>query len=174
MALARGPTDATEILARLWLGSGKSSKDREGLERAGIKTIINCAGKQFYPGSFEYYRCFFKDDDSTPDACEAFRTAVLSTWDFLGLREGTKSEVKECTLLHCVGGISRSAAVCVALVMRVRDIPSLEALEFVQVRVSPTVSHTEADFWLSPGSPKTCPRSQRVPRRTPRSGRGAG
>lgn len=77
----------------------------------------------FYPGAFDYYNVRVDDDDSTE---------MLQHWDktyryiYTAMKEGSK------VLVHCKMGISRSASVVIAYVMKAKNWSLAKSIQFVK------------------------------------------
>ena len=118
--------DCQEILDNfLYLGSSKASKDLEGLQRLGITHIVNLAGKQYFPGTFQYKRAFFEDSKEAE-----FKHLLNGIFEFIENAKVTDGKV----LVHCQGGISRSPSIVIAYVMHNHNSTYEEALALVKAK----------------------------------------
>lgn len=134
----------SRILPHLYLGGKDDAKDLTWLQSAGIKTIINCTPKKDddpsgvpnyheHSAQFVYKRVPFLDNASS-----AFQPALREALAVL-----ESSQHYGATLVHCVQGVSRSAAVAAAYVVRTYGL-SLEAalglLKQARPQVKPNTS----------------------------------
>lgn len=116
---------ATKIFDYLYLGSEWNASNLEELKHKGVGKILNVTHEidNFYPGAFEYYNVRVDDDDSTD---------MLQHWDktyryiWTAMKEGSK------VLVHCKMGISRSASVVIAYVMKAKNWSLAKSLDFVK------------------------------------------
>jgi len=121
-----------EVRPRLFIGSGMAARNRDALKAAGITHVINAAGSFCFPRvdsdiSYMVMEDFHDSPDiDIEDACfQASRFIVQA------LAESPDSKV----LVHCVGGVSRSAALVTAYLIISEELTLAEALELVrQVR----------------------------------------
>jgi len=117
--------DCSKIDEGLFLGSATASKKLDELQRLGITHIVNLAGRSWHPGSFEYLVSHVED---APDS------------DLLGRLPGIFAFVDAAAagggrvFLHCSGGVSRSPAVAIGIVMHRRRVGLLEAFRVVKSR----------------------------------------
>jgi len=109
------PTGPVAILpGLLLLGDANSARDLDALHRAGVKQIINCSpqtvrtGVAFYQTALPGMRYIELWEDDLLDVC------ILHAWDEVW----SFFSAGGCCLLHCEQGINRSAALVVALHMR--------------------------------------------------------
>ena len=122
--LKRRKMDCQTIIASfLFLGSSKASKDFDGLKRIGITHIVNLAGKQYFPGSFQYKRAFFEDSQEA-----TFVPLLQEIFDFIENAKTNGGRV----LVHCQGGISRSPSVVIAYLMKMHNETYQDALDLVK------------------------------------------
>ncbi|KAI1291736.1 Protein phosphatase Slingshot [Halotydeus destructor] len=116
---------ATQIFEYLYLGSEWNASNLEELKLKGVGKILNVTREvdNFYPGAFDYYNIRVYDDDSTE---------MIRHWDktyryiYKSMEEGSK------VLVHCKMGISRSASVVIAYVMKSKNWSLKQALQFVK------------------------------------------
>lgn len=123
-----GQMDApTEIFQYLYLGSEWNASNLEELVVNGIGHILNVTREidNFFPGMFDYQNIRVYDDESTE---------ILHYWDktYRYIRRAKDEGSK--VLVHCKMGISRSASVVIAYVMKAYDWNLDRALEFVKTK----------------------------------------
>ncbi|XP_054718853.1 uncharacterized protein LOC129228211 [Uloborus diversus] len=123
-----GQMDApTEIFQYLYLGSEWNASNLEELVINGIGHILNVTREidNFFPGMFDYQNIRVYDDESTE---------ILHYWDrtYRYIRRAKDEGSK--VLVHCKMGISRSASVVIAYVMKAYDWNLQRALEFVKTK----------------------------------------
>ncbi|XP_067120700.1 uncharacterized protein ssh isoform X1 [Centruroides vittatus] len=121
-----GQMDApTEIFEYLYLGSEWNASNLEELKFNGVGHILNVTREidNFFPGMFDYSNIRVYDDETTQ---------MLQYWDktykYIAKVKNKGSKV----LVHCKMGISRSASVVIAYVMKAYDWNLDKALEFVK------------------------------------------
>ncbi|CAN7941707.1 unnamed protein product, partial [Ixodes pacificus] len=120
---------ATEILEYLYLGSEWNASNLEELKDKGVGHILNVTREidNFYPGLFDYFNIRVYDDETTE---------MLKHWDRTYKYIAQAKEQGSKVLVHCKMGISRSASVVIAYVMKAYDLDLDQALEFVKRRRS--------------------------------------
>lgn len=120
---------ATEILEYLYLGSEWNASNLEELKDKGVGHILNVTREidNFYPGHFKYFNIRVYDDEATE---------MLKHWDKTYKYIAQAREQGSKVLVHCKMGISRSASVVIAYVMKANDWNLEQALEFVRTRRS--------------------------------------
>lgn len=115
------------ILPNLFLGPERSSVDIERLNGLGITKILVVSDSSFiyFPEekSLRYKRIEIKDEPGV-----SLEPHLQGAFDFLSGPENERS------LVHCVSGMSRSAAVVVAYIMRTKGWGFQKSLEFVKLR----------------------------------------
>lgn len=119
---------STQILPWLFLGGQVNSKNYTELtKRTDIKHIFNCAHEcsPLFPEDFKYYSIDLYDN-STQDLTEAFEVGVRILDEI--------SITGENILIHCVQGLSRSASIVIAYLMKHHKMNLIEAYSFVKVR----------------------------------------
>ncbi|OMJ78558.1 hypothetical protein SteCoe_21580 [Stentor coeruleus] len=124
---AKNDNQAAEILPHLYLGSVGAAMHKKNLQSAGITHIIAVADniKPRFPEIFTYKCVDFLD------TCTADLLSILpECFEFIDDAQRNEGKV----LLHCFAGKSRSAAVCIAYVMKSLNISLLEAFRHVRER----------------------------------------
>lgn len=116
--------EASKILDYLYLGSEWNASNFEELKGKGVKKILNVTSEidNFFPGSFEYYNIRVEDSETTD-----MLRYLNDTYNYIN-----KSKSEGPVLVHCKKGISRSASVVVAYIMKEKNCNLLEALEYVK------------------------------------------
>ncbi|KAJ6625045.1 Dual specificity protein phosphatase 1 [Pseudolycoriella hygida] len=118
--------DITEILSNLFLGSAKASRSVDLLTLNGITHIVNIAGRQYFPGQFTYKRVHFEDVEEF-DEVDKLR-------DIFAWLDSVTVDAKCKVLVHCMGGMSRSASVVIGYLVWSRRFKLDEAYAFVKSR----------------------------------------
>ena len=132
---AKNDNIPSEIFSHLYLGSVGAAMNKNNLMGIGITHVLVVADhiKPRFPDLFTYKCVSFLD---TP---ESDLLGILDEcFDYIDQvqREGGK------VFLHCFAGKSRSAAVCIAYVMKVNRISLLEAFRFVRERREAAMPNT--------------------------------
>eukprot|EP01102_Stenamoeba_stenopodia_P018402 TRINITY_DN673_c0_g1_i2.p1 TRINITY_DN673_c0_g1~~TRINITY_DN673_c0_g1_i2.p1 ORF type:complete len:123 (+),score=18.92 TRINITY_DN673_c0_g1_i2:395-763(+) len=67
--------DPVEIIPRLYLGSASASRNKEFLERHGVRLIVNCASElaNHFQDKFAYCNVRLNDQEELEDALDAFQ-----------------------------------------------------------------------------------------------------
>ncbi|NWW42322.1 DUS1 phosphatase, partial [Pedionomus torquatus] len=133
VGLAGGPV---EILPFLYLGSAYHASRKDMLDALGITALINVSAN--CPNHFEghyQYKSIPVEDNHKADISSWFNEAI----DFIDSVKNDGGRV----FVHCQAGISRSATICLAYLMRTNRVKLDEAFEFVKQRrsiISPNFS----------------------------------
>ncbi|EQC34692.1 hypothetical protein, variant [Saprolegnia diclina VS20] len=124
------------VLDHVYLGSRSHAKDRDTLLKLGITHILNVTPARSVdpvagvPNFFEndtrftYRRCALYDNKG-----EDILTSIEGCLAFLD-----QAQFYGKVLVHCKQGVSRSASIVVAYVMRTKELSRDDALTFVQAR----------------------------------------
>ena len=110
----------------IWLGNVNAARDADGLRRAGVTHIINCAALQcpsFFPHDFAYTSLALTD---TPSQNILQHFAETSACMRDARRDGG------VVFLHCIEGKSRSAACVIAFLIDTEGMAMREALALLQ------------------------------------------
>ncbi|XP_038596625.1 LOW QUALITY PROTEIN: dual specificity protein phosphatase 1 [Tachyglossus aculeatus] len=125
-----------EILPFLYLGSAYHASRKDMLDALGITALINVSAN--CPDHFEdhyQYKRIPVEDSHKADISSWFNEAI----DFIDSVKNAGGRV----FVHCQAGISRSATICLAYLMRTNRVKLDEAFEFVKQRrsiISPNFS----------------------------------
>uniref|UniRef100_H3CUA4 Dual specificity protein phosphatase n=1 Tax=Tetraodon nigroviridis TaxID=99883 RepID=H3CUA4_TETNG len=125
-----------EILPFLYLGSAYHASRKDMLDMLGITALINVSSN--CPNHFEdsyLYKSIPVEDNHKADISSWFNEAI----DFIDSVRNNGGRV----FVHCQAGISRSATICLAYLMRTNRVKLDEAFEFVKQRrsiISPNFS----------------------------------
>ncbi|XP_078421856.1 dual specificity protein phosphatase 2 [Cetorhinus maximus] len=116
-----------EILPFLYLGSAYHSSQKETLQSLGITTLLNVSSNcpNYFEGAFQY-KVIPVEDSHMADISAWFREAI----DFIDSVKNSGGRV----LVHCQAGISRSATICMAYLIRTQRVRLEEAFDFVKQR----------------------------------------
>ncbi|XP_053735116.1 dual specificity protein phosphatase 1 [Synchiropus splendidus] len=125
-----------EILPFLYLGSAYHASRKDMLDMLGITALINVSAN--CPNHFEdsyVYKSIPVEDNHKADISSWFNEAI----EFIDSVKNKGGRV----FVHCQAGISRSATICLAYLMRTNRVKLDEAFEFVKQRrsiISPNFS----------------------------------
>ena len=114
--------EPAEILEYLFLGSEEHSANEKVLTDNGIKLILNVATgcKNYFEDKFVYKNLSILDNCES-DIIEIFNEAI----SFINAARVNGEKV----LVHCQAGISRSATICAAYLMKTYGLTVSQALE---------------------------------------------
>lgn len=145
-----------EIIPRLlYLGDWDNALDTERLVELNVRTVItihNEPGNMKLPPRFKHVK-FPLADVSTEDISQYF----APTYDIIDAarakRQGMWAADRLCShpihciavLVHCGAGVSRSASLCIAFLMRDRRMTAHDALQLVKERRS--IAEPNDGFW---------------------------
>ncbi|MBN3319284.1 DUS4 phosphatase, partial [Atractosteus spatula] len=125
-----------EILPFLFLGSAYHASRKDMLDAMGISALLNVSSN--CPNHFEglyQYKCIPVEDNHKEDISSWFIEAI----EYIDSVKDSNGRV----LVHCQAGISRSATICLAYLMKKKRVKLEEAFEFVKQRrsiISPNFS----------------------------------
>lgn len=161
-----------EVVEGLWIGDLVGAMDTDGLEERGISNILSLLRPSLtYDPEFAHFAVEIDDSPETDilthlPACvawihEALTRRTASKDSAIGSQSRPQlnrtvsarrvippnvAETKPgSVLVHCQAGVSRSATVVAAYLMRAMDVDPVEAVEIIR-RVRPQVDPSEA-FW---------------------------
>ena len=99
----------TEIIDNIYIGDYRIASNLEELNKVGFKHILNCTYELVneFPGKFDYLNINIKDN-----IYEDLSKAFVESYEFLKKNKGEK------TLVHCIGGFSRSVALVMYYLMK--------------------------------------------------------
>ncbi|XP_062268608.1 dual specificity protein phosphatase 4 [Platichthys flesus] len=125
-----------EILPFLYLGSALHASKKEVLDAIGISALLNVSADcpNHFEGAYQY-KCIPVQDNHKEDISCWFLEAI----EFIDSVRDSSGRV----LIHCQAGISRSATICLAYLMKRKRVRLDEAFEFVRRRrsiISPNFS----------------------------------
>ncbi|RVE65627.1 hypothetical protein OJAV_G00118360 [Oryzias javanicus] len=125
-----------EILPFLYLGSALHASKKEVLDGIGISALLNVSADcpNHFEGAYQY-KCIPVEDNHKEDISCWFLEAI----EFIDSIRDSSGRV----LVHCQAGISRSATICLAYLMKRKRVRLDEAFEFVRRRrsiISPNFS----------------------------------
>lgn len=125
-----------EILPFLYLGSALHASKKEVLDAIGISALLNVSADcpNHFEGTYQY-KCIPVEDNHKEDISCWFLDAI----EFIDSVRDSSGRV----LVHCQAGISRSATICLAYLMKRKRVRLDEAFEFVRRRrsiISPNFS----------------------------------
>ncbi|XP_053157798.1 dual specificity protein phosphatase 1 [Hemicordylus capensis] len=125
-----------EILPFLYLGSAYHASRKDMLDALGITALINVSANcpNHFEGHYQYKSIPVEDNHKADISCW-FNEAI----NFIDSVKNDGGRV----FVHCQAGISRSATICLAYLMRTNRVKLDEAFEFVKQRrsiISPNFS----------------------------------
>ncbi|KAI7802168.1 dual specificity protein phosphatase 8 [Triplophysa rosa] len=123
----------TRILPHLFLGSQRDVLNKELMEQNGITYVLNASNtcpKPDFISDNHFLRIPVNDS-----YCEKLLPWLEKTNEFID-----KAKVSNCrVIVHCLAGISRSATIAIAYIMKTMGLSSDDAYRFVKDR-RPTIS----------------------------------
>lgn len=119
-------TPPTKITDKVFLGCENSQLDLEYLRSIGVTHVLQAA---MYCDQVQKEELVYKvlEIDDSPD--ENIKLHFEDSIDFMKNAEGN-------VLVHCVSGISRSATIVIAYLMKIQDMTFQQAFDFVKERRS--------------------------------------
>ncbi|XP_005995342.1 dual specificity protein phosphatase 8 [Latimeria chalumnae] len=123
----------TRILPHLYLGSQKDVLNKDLMAQNGITYVLNASNncpKPDFIGESHFMRIPVNDN-----YCEKLLPWLDNSSDFID-----KAKVSNCrVIVHCLAGISRSATIAIAYIMKTMGLSSDDAYRFVKDR-RPSIS----------------------------------
>ncbi len=115
----------TEIIDNIYIGDYRIASNLEELNKVGFKHILNCTYELVneFPGKFDYLNINIKDN-----IYEDLSKAFVASYEFLKKNKGEK------TLVHCIGGFSRSVALVMYYLMKEYGYTYHYALNFIAAK----------------------------------------
>ena len=115
----------TEIIDNIYIGDYRIASNLEELNKVGFKHILNCTYELVneFPGKFDYLNINIKDN-----IYEDLSKAFVESYEFLKKNKGEK------TLVHCIGGFSRSVALVMYYLMKEYGYTYHYALNFIAAK----------------------------------------
>ncbi|KAI9593770.1 dual specificity protein phosphatase 12 [Syncephalis fuscata] len=116
----------TKVYHQLYIGDYNSAQDSSGLNKAGITHVIRClvdANEEKCLDGIAYLNIEVQDLEQD-NLLQHFNTACTFIQDALEGGQGV--------LVHCQAGVSRSAAVVIAYIMKMEQMSYEQALVYVQ------------------------------------------
>jgi hypothetical protein len=123
--LARTFVEPIEIVEGLYLGNAQTAQNSHYLKKLGVTHVLTVASglPPVFPKKFKYKIVDVQDTDD--DNLEAhFDECIQFIQSALDAREGV--------LVHCRAGVSRSASIVIAYVMKAKKMGVQEAMDFVK------------------------------------------
>ena len=116
----------TEIIPGLFVGSAKNAADAGSLSRLNISYIVNCTEDlpNFHEGCEDapsYNRV------PLMDVPEASLCGIQDSLEFVVSKIIDKLSQKENVLIHCFMGASRSVSVATLVLMKLNNVPAIDA-----------------------------------------------
>lgn len=121
--------EISEIIPGLFLGGEETAKNKNKLKELGITTIINMTEEisNFFVSDFTYYRFPLSDKPN----CD-IKNYFEDTYKIISYVLENKQKI----LIHCYAGISRSATIVIAYIMKKNNMCMNDSLHFVQQKRS--------------------------------------
>ena len=150
------PSDCAAVHPRVLLGSEAVARSAQGLRAAGVHAIVNCAGNSAPLPQGEREACGV----ALYTQLQLVDAASVAGQDALALIERGADAVAEAlaaevcggggggaVLVHCVAGMSRSASVAIAFLVKHRGQRLLEAAS--AVKAARCVAYPNRGFWAA-------------------------
>ena len=122
-------TTPTEIAPRLYLGNAASARNRAALRARGVTHVLNATAS--LPNSFERERAFAYCRAPVDDTLQA---DLRGHFDLAAAFIGAALRGGGGCLVHCQQGVSRSAALVIAYLMRAEGLDFDDAFARVRAR----------------------------------------
>jgi hypothetical protein len=145
------PSDCAAVHPRVLLGSEAVARSAQGLRAAGVCAIVNCAGNSVPLPQGEREACGvarYTQLQLVDAACVAGQDAqALIERGADAVAEALAGEGGGAVLVHCVAGMSRSASVAIAFLVKHRGQRLLEAAS--AVKAARSVAYPNRGFWAA-------------------------
>lgn len=117
----------SQIIEGLYLGTEYNASNKQELDELNVKLIVNVTEEveNFFPEFFRYHVISLKDRP-TSELKPHFSDAIKAIDAALNKGEGV--------LVHCQRGVSRSATIVIAYLMKYKNMPRQEALRFAKAQ----------------------------------------
>ncbi|XP_042298322.1 dual specificity protein phosphatase 14 [Sceloporus undulatus] len=127
-----------QITPFLYISKGSVAANRQLLLARGITCIINATVElpNYNFPEFEYYKVPVADMPNAP--ISLYFDSVADKIQSVARKHGV-------TLVHCAAGVSRSATLCIAYLMKYQNVSLYEAYNWVKSRRP--VIHPNVGFW---------------------------
>ncbi|KAM6174431.1 dual specificity protein phosphatase 14 isoform 2-T3 [Erethizon dorsatum] len=127
-----------QITSSLFLGRGSVASNRHLLQSRGITCIVNATIEipNFNWPQFEYVKVPLADIPHAP---------IRLYFDTVADKIHSVSRKHGATLVHCAAGVSRSATLCIAYLMKYHNVCLLDAYNWVKARRP--VIRPNVGFW---------------------------
>ncbi|XP_053131607.1 dual specificity protein phosphatase 14 [Hemicordylus capensis] len=127
-----------QITPFLYISKGSVAANRQLLLARGITCIVNATVElpDYNFPEFEYVRVPVADMPSAP---------ISLYFDSVARKIQSVAQKRGVTLVHCAAGVSRSATLCIAYLMRYQNVSLCEAYRWVKSRRP--VIHPNVGFW---------------------------
>jgi protein-tyrosine phosphatase len=124
---ARTFTVPNQILENLYLGNAQTAQNPHYLRKIGITHILTVAAKlpPLFPTKFQYK--VIEIEDTNDDFLKKY---FIECIEFI--ENATKGGGN--VLVHCKAGVSRSATIVIAFIMKTKNMSVVDAMEFVKER----------------------------------------
>lgn len=131
-------SSAQQVMPYLWIGNAGAASDIMLLHQRGINKILSCGSefKEYNRTEIESVVLDIPDNTWNESTADEFQKGVHQVLEWMG--QG------HTVLVHCMGGISRSATVVLLLLMRINNIRLDEAVELLvskRPQVGPVTSY---------------------------------
>ncbi|XP_044741243.1 dual specificity protein phosphatase 10-like [Chrysoperla carnea] len=124
---------ASRVLPFLYLGNGKDAADLECLQKLGTTCVLNVTSQ--LPGYHETRGITYKQIPATDSGHQNLKQYFEEAFDFIEDARKRGASV----LIHCQAGVSRSATIAIAYIMKHKQLSMIEAYKFVKT-VRPIIS----------------------------------
>lgn len=130
-------TPATQVMPHLYLGNQKDASDLQKLRQLNIQFVLNVTSH--LPGYHEGRGIRYKRLPASDNTQQNLKQYFEEAFEFIDKAVRSKSGV----LIHCQAGISRSATIAIAYVMKQTKSPMIDAYKMVKSKrpiISPNLN----------------------------------